>query len=83
MAQESRTLIILFGATGDLAARKLYPALYNLYKKEQLSKHFALIGTGRREWTTEKLQSIVKQSITDQNETLINEFSSHFFLSVT
>lgn len=34
MTQESQTLINLFGATGDLAARKLYPALFSLYKRK-------------------------------------------------
>lgn len=79
MTQESKTLITLFGATGDLAARKLYPALYNLYKKGELSEHFALIGTGRREWTTQKIQSVVRQSIADDNRQLIEEFSTHFY----
>lgn len=79
MTQESQTLITLFGATGDLAARKLYPALFSLYKKKELSQNFALIGTGRREWTTEKLQSIVRQSIQDDDQALIEEFSSHFY----
>ncbi|MGR5909082.1 hypothetical protein ACT7DL_31730 [Bacillus paranthracis] len=29
---------VLFGATGDLAKRKIYPALYNLYRDQKASK---------------------------------------------
>ncbi len=36
--------IIIFGATGDLTARKLVPALHNLMKSNLLSKEFAIIG---------------------------------------
>lgn len=47
------TSIILFGATGDLAKRKIYPALYNLYIEQKLPETFSLIGLGRREWSDE------------------------------
>ncbi|MCQ5003147.1 hypothetical protein NE699_24505, partial [Escherichia coli] len=33
LAKENKALITLFGAAGDLAQRKLYPSLFNLYKK--------------------------------------------------
>lgn len=41
----SDCLFILFGATGDLAKRKLIPALYKLIQDEKLC-HFAILGTG-------------------------------------
>ena len=37
--REQNVLITLFGATGDLAHRKLYPALFRLFQKD-LSKSF-------------------------------------------
>jgi glucose-6-phosphate 1-dehydrogenase len=40
--------LIIFGATGDLTARKLMPALYNLSRMGQLPSHFACIGFARR-----------------------------------
>lgn len=81
MTVNNKVLFTLFGATGDLAARKLYPALYHLFKKNILSKQFALIGTGRREWSDEYYRSIVKDSIADidENEDLQIEFSNHFY----
>lgn len=57
------TTIVLFGATGDLAKRKIYPALYNLYLDGKLPESFSVFGLGRREWSDAKLQENVEQSI--------------------
>ncbi len=40
-------VLVLFGATGDLAARKLFPGLYRLAAAGRLPEHFAVIGSGR------------------------------------
>lgn len=42
-------VLVIFGATGDLTARKLTPALYNLAVEGQLPGHFACVGFARRE----------------------------------
>ncbi len=39
--------MVIFGGTGDLAGRKLVPALYNLYLRRLLPAGFAMIGVGR------------------------------------
>ncbi|MBB6023075.1 glucose-6-phosphate 1-dehydrogenase [Paenibacillus sp. JGP012] len=57
------TTIVLFGATGDLAKRKIYPALYNLYLERKLPETFSLIGMGRREWSDEFFQAQVEKSL--------------------
>ncbi|MCC3374271.1 glucose-6-phosphate dehydrogenase [Cohnella sp. REN36] len=54
---------ILFGATGDLAKRKIYPALFNLFARGLLPEHFSVVGLGRREWTAEVYQAAVERSI--------------------
>ena len=41
-------VLVIFGATGDLTARKLFPALYNLNKEGLLPSHFACVGFARR-----------------------------------
>ncbi len=41
------TIFIIFGGTGDLALRKLIPALYNLFLDDYMPDNFAVIGTGR------------------------------------
>lgn len=42
-------VLVIFGATGDLTSRKLFPALYNLAREGQLPAHFACVGFARRE----------------------------------
>lgn len=42
-------ILVIFGATGDLTARKLVPALYNLAREGQLPQHFACVGFARRD----------------------------------
>ncbi len=53
MSQTQRTadpcVMVIFGATGDLTKRKLFPALYNLAKDGFLPESFAIIGVGRQE----------------------------------
>ncbi|TXK86442.1 hypothetical protein FVE24_19000, partial [Parageobacillus sp. SY1] len=34
---DPKSLIVIFGATGDLAKRKLFPSIYRLYEKGKLS----------------------------------------------
>ena len=46
-------VMVIFGATGDLTKRKLFPALYNLAKDDFLPHTFAIIGVGRQEMTSE------------------------------
>ena len=59
------TVFVIFGGTGDLNARKLAPALYNLFLDGWLPEQFAIIGTGRTHLTDEefrtKLQSDINQ----------------------
>ena len=75
-----QVLFTIFGATGDLASRKLYPSLFRLYKKGELAENFAVIGTARREWTDAHYQEVVldsiKELITDDHAA--QEFSEHF-----
>lgn len=54
---------ILFGATGDLAARKIYPALYNLYIDQKLPASFSVIGLGRRLQSDSQFQARVERAL--------------------
>lgn len=53
--------LVLFGSTGDLAARKLYPALHAMVRRGQLD--IPVICLGRSGWTLEDLHSRVRESI--------------------
>ncbi len=81
MATEKSAVFIIFGGSGDLAHRKLYPAMYSLYKEGTLKDHFAVIGTARRPWSDDYYRSTVIDSLKgiDDDEKTMTEFSKHFF----
>src|SRR5437763_1151893 len=57
------TTLVIFGATGDLAKRKLLPALYNLAHEGALPERFNLIGVSRGDIGDEGLQQLARESI--------------------
>jgi glucose-6-phosphate 1-dehydrogenase len=57
------TSLVIFGATGDLAHRKLLPAIYNLAHEGQLPERFEVIGVGRRTHEDEDFRDTVTDSI--------------------
>lgn len=59
--QPDADALVLFGATGDLAKRKLFPALYHLERTGQL--HVPVIGVARSEWTDDMFCERAKESI--------------------
>ncbi|WP_218055174.1 glucose-6-phosphate dehydrogenase [Neobacillus massiliamazoniensis] len=72
---------MIFGATGDLAKRKLFPSLYRLFERGRLTNKFAVIGVARRPLSNDEFQQSVKDSVVaalgrDKN---IEEFISHFY----
>ncbi|AHV98946.1 glucose-6-phosphate dehydrogenase [Paenibacillus sabinae] len=56
-------VFFIFGATGDLARRKLFPAIYSLYREGKLAEDFAVIGVARRPRSPEEFREDVKASI--------------------
>jgi len=81
LKQNISALITIFGATGDLSYRKLFPSIYNLFQKGYFEKSIAIIGTGLDELTTEEFRQQVKLSIKNQIEKPrdIDEFLHHLF----
>src|SRR5690606_24645620 len=57
------TVIVIFGASGDLTARKLVPAIYNLSHDNLLPSDFFLIGYGRKEIPDEEFNAGNVESI--------------------
>src|SRR5947209_11436927 len=57
------TTLVIFGATGDLAKRKLLPAIYNLAHEGALPERFNLVGVSRGEQTDQQFQELARQSI--------------------
>lgn len=53
---------VVFGASGDLARRKLLPALFSLFLKDRLGR-FAIVGVGRRDLGTDAFRSLVRAAV--------------------
>lgn len=56
-------VLILFGATGDLARNKLFPALYSLFQKNLLGEKFYIVGFARRPFSDEQFRQFVAEEI--------------------
>lgn len=67
-------VMVIFGATGDLAKSKLIPALFSLYKQQQLPQDFFIFGFARREMSNEEF---VKTFSAQYSDPLWKDFSSH------
>src|ERR687895_2151232 len=57
------TTLVIFGATGDLARRKLLPAIYNLAHEGALPERFNLVGVSRRDQSDDDFRAFARDSI--------------------
>ena len=57
------TVVVIFGASGDLTARKLIPAIYNLSYDNLLPADFHLVGYGRKPIPDDEFRTIASQAI--------------------
>jgi len=55
--------VVIFGASGDLTARKLVPALYHLFKDKQMPPTFRVIGFARREKTDDSWRTELRTAL--------------------
>ncbi|MEQ9409384.1 MAG: glucose-6-phosphate dehydrogenase [Fuerstiella sp.] len=61
------TTILIFGASGDLTARKLIPALFRLSQKGYLNERSAVIGVARRDKSDDQFREELRQSVLGEN----------------
>ena len=65
--------LVLFGVTGDLATKKLMPAIYDLANRGLLPPGFSLIGFARRDWADQDFGKIVYESVKRRSRTPFRE----------
>ncbi|NMA62075.1 MAG: glucose-6-phosphate dehydrogenase [Firmicutes bacterium] len=76
--------LVIFGATGDLTQRKLYPALYNLCRENLLPENYSVVAIGRREKSQEQLEADIRNAVKQfsrenhHDEAQFGEFLSRF-----
>jgi glucose-6-phosphate 1-dehydrogenase len=68
---ERADAVVLFGATGDLAGKKLWPALYQIALAGRLG--IPVIGVARSAWDDEQLRVYVRKSAADANKGRLDE----------
>ncbi|MGQ0479885.1 MAG: glucose-6-phosphate dehydrogenase [Pseudonocardia sp.] len=61
--------LVIFGVTGDLARKKLMPAVYDLANRGLLPPGFALTGFARREWGREDFAQVVHDAVKERART--------------
>ncbi|UUA86352.1 glucose-6-phosphate dehydrogenase [Corynebacterium pseudogenitalium] len=64
--------MVIFGVTGDLARKKLLPAIYDLANRGLLPPGFALVGFGRRNWSKQDFEDYVCEAVEASSRTAFN-----------
>src|SRR5271169_2919659 len=62
-------LLIIFGASGDLARRKLIPSLYNLACVGCMNPDFKILGTGRTPMSDEQFRAKMREAASKASDT--------------
>ncbi len=63
ISKTNPTIIVILGATGDLAWRKLIPAIYNLYLDKWTPDNFAVIGVSRKTISEKEFQKHLHEGV--------------------
>ena len=75
-------IIVIIGASGDLAGRKLLPALFRLYRQRGLPPRFTILGCSRTKMSDEDWRARARQSAADSADfggPLWDTFSANLF----
>jgi glucose-6-phosphate 1-dehydrogenase len=62
-------VLVIFGVTGDLARKKLMPAIYDLANRGLLPPGFSLVGFARRDWEDEDFAQVTYQAVKEHART--------------
>ena len=62
-------VLVMFGVTGDLASKKLLPAVYDLANRGLLPPGFVLLGFARRDWGDGDFEALAKQAAQEHSRT--------------
>ncbi|HAS11276.1 MAG TPA: glucose-6-phosphate dehydrogenase [Acidimicrobiaceae bacterium] len=66
MATERSDAVVLFGATGDLAKKKLFPALYQMIVDGSIADSVPVIGVSSSDWSDDDLRERIAESVEEQ-----------------
>ncbi|KAG2501354.1 hypothetical protein HYH03_001144 [Edaphochlamys debaryana] len=73
LGKDLRLSVVVFGASGDLAKKKTYPALYELFKKGFLPRRLQIVGYARTKLTTQELRDRLRGFL-DKDTEAVEQF---------
>ena len=89
MHTPENSIIVIFGASGDLTKKKLIPALFELYNQKLFCSGFAILGVSRSEYSDEDFRKKMLDSIIQYSDrknidknTIENFVKSIFYISI-
>ncbi len=77
------TIFVILGITGDLASRKLLPALLELFSKKLLPQNFAIVGFSRRAFSREEFRELIREHLNIRPGQFREEDIKHFLDHMT
>ncbi|CAN5751524.1 glucose-6-phosphate dehydrogenase [soil metagenome] len=72
-------VMVIFGVTGDLTARKLMPSLYDLAVGHPLPEGFSIVGVSHREWDDETFRGEMRKAVEASARTPVTDESWDLF----
>lgn len=76
-------ILVIFGASGDLAFRKLMPSIFNLFQKDQLPSNFYIVGCARTQMDDgafrQKVAEAVKSTFPQTPRKMLDVFTGNIF----
>ena len=73
--KKQATVFVIFGATGDLAKKKLFPALFTLHQSNLLPKQFKIIAASRTKYSTSQFQSLIEEAVKPKDSAKWQDFA--------
>lgn len=74
------TILVVLGATGDLVRRKIAPALFHLFEKDELPAMFATVGFSRQEMTNESFREHIDEILEQHQDISVTKRLRQSFL---
>ena len=72
-------IMVIFGVTGDLTARKLMPAMYDLNSEQPLPEGFTIVGVSHRDWSDETLRNEMRKGVEEHARAAVTDESWETF----
>lgn len=73
------SILVIFGATGDLAAKKIFPSLWHLFQQKRLPDQLSVIGFSRSDLSAKQFKKLLRDSVEKRGGEISEEDFPRFF----